>query len=455
MTHATDSVATRFCYIYEEKYDYIYDENEDPNVSLLQKHMVLEFCFFESGAEFKKHTRCLVSDDGIFPRPDATMYDWEDRGADGRYPCAIQTPNASKMLPGNFAYKDIWIPSGGDLIGHPGADLTFRNMPHHLQSWEGYNETRDFYETLEYAEIAMKDAAEKLRLSPLEQLFADNHPIVSDNFEKWWQEWKTHWSNYEAESAKEASVISQTDKLSKKLLADKLQNSDVEKKIMADVYEKRFDRIRQYQQKIRNTVFHQSFDHLFGGNKSGSVQDAKEWAIAGLKADAKTNIIPRITGGLPSDLPFPVTRGLPYIQAKTAAQIFVEKFASCNQAVRSVLNKNLSSKKVLVQRISSDVDENRVSEIQKLFDDEECNNQNYRAWEVLCHFFPPDIKQAMYHLLHGKIDDHADYLLHSQIDEDVDDLLGRRPSSPVHHTTEHSLGELHTTRLQNPYILSS
>jgi hypothetical protein len=421
MTDATDSVATRFCYIYEEKYDYIYDENEDPNVSLLQKHMVLEFCFFESGAEFKKHTRCLVVDNGMFPRPDATIRDWEDRGGDGRYPCAIQTPNASKMLPGNFAYKDIWIPCGGDLIGHPGADLTLRNMPHHLETWEGSNETRDFYETLNNAQSDMKDAAEKLYLSPFEQFFADNHPIVSDNFEKWWQEWKTHWSN--AESAKEASVISQRDKLSKKLLRDQLQNSDVEKKIMAKVYEKRatsaffekngfhireasFDRIRKYQQKIR-------------------------------------------------------------IEAKTAAQIFVQKFAFSNHALLIRLCELMGGNKDLVKPImthvddvtvlhlshsahlSAHVDDITVSEMQKLFDDKECSNQNYRAWEVLCHFFRPKEKKALYQLLHGKIDEHFDHLL-TEVDEDVDDLPRRRPSSAVHHTTQHSW---HTTRLQNPYTI--
>jgi hypothetical protein len=449
MTHATDSLATRFTYIYEEEYGDIYDENENPETSRLQKHMVLEFCFFESGAEFKKHTRCLVHDNGFFPRPDAIIIDWEDRDVNGRYPFHIENdrPNASKMLPGNFAYKDIWIPSGGDLIGHPGADLTFRNMPHHLHHWEGRTPVRDFYETLEYAEIAMKEAAEKLRLSHLEQFFADNHPIVSDNFEKWWQEWQTHCSNDES--------ATQRDKVSKKLLGDKLKNSDVEKQIMADVYDKRatsafleknkfnmtkasFDRIRQYQQKIRNTVFNQSrgMNYLFGGNQTGSCQDAKEWAIARLKEDAKTNIIPRITAGLPSDLPFPVTTGLPYIEAKTAAQIFVQKFASSNHAL-------------LIH-----VDEDTVSEMRKLFDDEECKDQNYRAWEVLCHFFRPKEKKALYHLLHGKIDEYVDHLL-TEVDEDVDDLLGRRPSSPVHHTTEHSLGELHTTRLQNPYILSS
>jgi hypothetical protein len=131
---------------------------------------------------------------------------------------------------------------------------------------------------------------------------------------------------------------------------------------------------------------------------------------------------------------------LPYIEAKTAAQIFVQKFAFSNHALLIRLYKLMEGKDDLVQLTMSHVDEDTVSEMRKLFDDEECKDQNYRAWEVLCHFFRPKEKKALYLLLHGKINEH------------VVDLLGRRPSSAVHHTTEHSL---HTTRLQNPYILSS
>ena len=217
-------------------------------------------------------------------------------------------------------------------------------------------------------------------------------------------------------------------------------------------------------------------NHLFGGNDYDSVQDAKEWAIEGLKADAKTYIIPRIYGGLPSDEPaleqargpFPDTTSWPYIEAKTAAQIFVQKFAFSNHALLIRLCELMGGNKDLVKPImshvddvtvlhlslsahlSAHVDDITVSEMRKLFDDKECSNQNYRAWEVLCHFFRPEEKKALYQLLHRKIDEYFDHLL-TEVDEDVDDLA-LQPPLPDHHTTEHFL---HTTRLQNPYILSS